>query len=85
MAGDSAGARRARENLQRLRTHLPAGSAVEVVDVLVEPGLAEAAGILATPTLSDDGHDPPRRIVGDLSDLDRVMDFFGLAPREAGE
>ena len=82
IAGESAGARRARENLSRMSKLLPATARVEIVDVLLEPERAEAAGILATPTLSNDGFDPPRRIVGDLADVDRVLHFFGIVPRE---
>lgn len=82
VAGDSAGSRRAKENLDRLVKRLSPSAEMLVVDVLDDPAAAEAAGILATPTLSLDGSDPPRRIVGDLSDIDRVLHFFGLVPRE---
>lgn len=41
---------------------------VEVIDVLVQPERAEAARILATPTLVKEGPPPPRRIIGDLRD-----------------
>ena len=45
---------------------------VEVIDVLVQPERAEAARILATPTLVKEGPPPPRRIIGDLRDADWV-------------
>lgn len=83
VAGDSAGARRARENLTRLTKLLPPATKVEVVDVLTSPERAEAAGVIATPTLSNDRSRPPRRIVGDLSDTDQVLNFFGIAARES--
>jgi circadian clock protein KaiB len=52
--------------------------AAGMVDVLAQPAFAEAAGILATPTLSDDTLSPPRRVVGDLGDIDRVIQFLGI-------
>jgi circadian clock protein KaiB len=54
------------------------GINIEEVDVLAQPAFAEAAGILATPTLSDDTLSPPRRVVGDLGDIDRVIQFLGI-------
>ncbi len=53
---------------------------VEIIDVLARPELAEQAGILATPTLSYDNAGRPRRIVGDLSDTQRILEFLGLKP-----
>jgi circadian clock protein KaiB len=40
--------------------------------------LREQAGILATPTLSYEHPARPRRIIGDLSDTRRVLDFLGI-------
>lgn len=83
IAGQSASSQRARENLARLKANgLPADWETEVVDVLTEPGRAEKAGILATPTLSYDHPSRPRRIVGDLSDTTRVLDFLGIVRRQ---
>jgi circadian clock protein KaiB len=53
---------------------------IEIIDVLSKPELAEQAGILATPTLSYDNGTRPRRIIGDLSDTKRVLDFLGIEP-----
>jgi circadian clock protein KaiB len=79
VAGDSPGSRRARENLARLQRHvLPPCTEIRVVDVLKEPRLAEEARILATPTLSLEDPLHRRRIVGDLSDLQKVLSFLGF-------
>jgi circadian clock protein KaiB len=51
---------------------------VKVIDVLTEPHLAEEAKILATPTLSYEHPSRPRRIIGDLSDTRKVLDFLGI-------
>ncbi len=46
---------------------------LKVIDVLKNPQLAEEDKILATPTLSKILPPPVRRIIGDLSDRDRVL------------
>lgn len=77
VAGKTPGAARALENRQRLIEAAHGRIDIEVVDILERPSEAEAAGILATPTLSDESVRPPRRLIGDLNDLDQVLDFFG--------
>lgn len=49
-----------------------------VVDVLEQPQLAEDDHILATPTLIKYFPPPARRIVGDLSDMARVLRGLGI-------
>lgn len=49
-----------------------------VVDIVEQPELAEAARILATPTLIKESPGPVRRIIGDLSDKDKVFAGLGL-------
>jgi circadian clock protein KaiB len=46
---------------------------LEVIDVLEQPEAAEAARVLATPTLIKMLPPPLRRIIGDLSDRDKVL------------
>ena len=46
---------------------------MKVIDVLKNPQLAEEDKILATPTLSKILPPPVRRIIGDLSDRERVL------------
>lgn len=77
IAGETPATFRARSQCSALREAAP-GIQIDEVDVLTEPGLAEAAAVLATPTLSDDALVPPRRIVGDLSDIARVLQFLGI-------
>jgi circadian clock protein KaiB len=47
--------------------------ALKVIDVLENPQLAEEDKILATPTLSKILPPPVRKIIGDLSDRERVL------------
>ncbi|MFH0926091.1 MAG: circadian clock KaiB family protein [bacterium] len=49
---------------------------VEIIDVLEQPELAEKERILATPTLIKQLPPPLRRVIGDLSDKEKV--FVGL-------
>jgi circadian clock protein KaiB len=51
---------------------------IEIVDVLEQPQLAEEHKILATPTLVRTSPPPLRRIIGDLSDMDKVLQGLGL-------
>lgn len=46
---------------------------LEVVDVLEQPDVAEDVRIIATPTLIKELPPPLRRIIGDLSDRERVL------------
>lgn len=46
---------------------------LEVIDVLENPQVAEDEKILATPTLIKELPEPLRRIIGDLSDRERVL------------
>jgi circadian clock protein KaiB len=79
IAGNSASSRRAEQNLHRMESLIESeGWRVEIIDVLNKPELAEEAGVIATPTLSYEHSVRPRRIVGDLSDTRRVLDFLGI-------
>jgi circadian clock protein KaiB len=46
---------------------------LEVIDVLEQPDLAEEAKVLATPTLIKLLPPPLRRIIGDLSDTEKLL------------
>jgi circadian clock protein KaiB len=83
VAGNSASSRRAEQNLARLQKPIKAqGWSVEIIDVIAKPELAEQAAILATPTLCFQHSGRPRRIIGDLSDTRRVLEFLGIEPNE---
>jgi circadian clock protein KaiB len=78
VAGTSATARRAEKQLVSIRDHIKSDWQIEIIDVLERPELAEKAGILATPTLAYEHPERSRRIVGDLGDTERVLEFLGL-------
>lgn len=56
---------------------------LEVVDVLEHPKEAAAERILATPTVVRELPHPMRRIIGDLSDIDKVLAGLALTPASA--
>ncbi len=53
---------------------------MKVIDVLERPQLAEDEKILATPTLIKELPPPLRRIIGDLSDKEKVLLGLDLQP-----
>ena len=55
---------------------------LEVINVLDNPQRAVEDNILATPTLVKASPPPERRVVGDLSDKERVLTALGLIPQE---
>lgn len=57
---------------------------LEVVDVLEHPSEAAADRILATPTVVRELPHPIRRIIGDLSDIEKVLAGLALVPSPAG-
>ncbi len=51
---------------------------LKIIDILEHPELAEDEKILATPTLIKEHPLPPRRIIGDLSDKEKVLSGLDL-------
>lgn len=84
IAGDTVVSQKARENLQRLCEQHPLPIETIVVDVLNEPALADSARILATPTLVYEHQARSKRVVGDLSDIEKVIEFLGLQRGDDG-
>ncbi|SDY29063.1 circadian clock KaiB family protein [Hymenobacter psychrophilus] len=62
--------------------HLKGRYQLEVIDLLVNPQLAEGDQILAIPTLVRKVPSPIRKIIGDLSNQERVL--VGLDIRAIG-
>ena len=68
-------------NLKRLcEEHLPGQYRIEVIDLMQNPQLAEGDQILAIPTLVRKLPEPVKKIIGDLSNTERVL--VGLDLRE---
>ena len=58
--------------------HLAGRYSIEVVDLMENPRLARAHDIVAIPTLVRDLPAPMRKIIGDLSNRERVLVGFDL-------
>lgn len=79
VAGQTPKSLAAFSNLKRIcEEHLRANYEIEIIDLMQQPQLAATDQIVALPTLVRRLPAPIKRVVGDLSNLDRVlvgMDF----------
>ena len=74
------------DNLKKLcETHMPERYEIEVIDLLENPKLAAGDQILAVPTLVRKLPTPIKKIIGDLSDQDRVLVGLDLRTRQGKE
>ena len=74
VAGNTPNSMRALNTLREiLENEFKGVYALKVIDVLKQPQLAEEDKILATPTLAKILPPPVRRIIGDLSDREKVL------------
>jgi circadian clock protein KaiB len=81
VAGQSAKSIAAYENLKRIcEEHLAGKYAIEIVDLLVHPKLAQGDQIVAIPTLVRKLPEPMRKLIGDLSNVERTLVGLQLRP-----
>lgn len=81
VTGQTARSQRAIANLRRIcEEELNGEYEMLVIDVLERPQLAEDEKILATPTVVKELPTPIRRIIGDLSDTEKVLLGLDLQP-----
>jgi circadian clock protein KaiB len=81
VAGQSPKSLRAFVNLKDLcDEHLAGRYEIEVIDLVEKPALARADNILAIPTLVRRLPAPLRKIIGDLSNTERVMIGLHIRP-----
>ena len=82
VAGTTPRARTALANLERIcDEHCPGQYKVEVIDLLKAPHLAKGDQIVAIPTLVRKLPQPVRKIIGDMSNTERVLIGLDLRPR----
>ena len=81
IAGQTPRSIAALSNLKRIsEEHLAGRYRIEVIDLLENPQLAKGDQILAVPTLVKDVPPPLRKIIGDLSNTERVLVGLDLRP-----
>lgn len=84
VAGQSPKSLQAFANLNEIcERHLAGRYEIQVVDLAENPLLARRESILAIPTLVRHRPAPLRRIIGDLSDTDRVLRGLRITPAAA--
>jgi circadian clock protein KaiB len=82
VAGPTPKSVRAIANLKSLcEAYLPDAYDLEVIDIYQQPVRAKAAQIIAVPTLIKQLPPPLRRLIGDLSDLRRLLVGLDLQPK----
>ena len=83
VAGQTPRSLAAFSNLKKIcENHLKGCYSIDVIDLLEQPHLSKGDQILAIPTLVRKLPQPMRRIIGDLSNTERVL--IGLDVRPAG-
>jgi circadian clock protein KaiB len=81
VAGQTPKCVRAFENLKRIcEEHLAGHYHIEMVDLLQNPQLARGDQIFAVPTLVRRLPEPIKKIIGDLSNTERVLVGLDLRP-----
>ncbi len=82
ITGSTSRSRQAIQNLQKIcEEHLQGQYELEVIDVAQNPDQAREHQILAVPTLLKELPPPLRKIVGDLSEKEKVLEGLDLQPR----
>ena len=83
VAGQTPKSMTAFDNLKKIcEEYLEGRYQIQVVDLLKNPQLASGDQILAIPTLVRRLPKPIRKIIGDLSNTERVLIGLDLVPRE---
>ena len=83
VAGQTPKSLTAFSNLKKIcEDHLKGRYSIEVVDLVEQPQLSKGDQILAIPTLVRKLPQPMRKIIGDLSDTERVLVGLDLRPAD---
>lgn len=81
IAGNTPRSIAALSNLKKYcEEHLKGRYKIEVIDLLVQPQLAAGDQILAVPTLVRKVPEPIRKIIGDLSNEEKVLVGLNIRP-----
>jgi circadian clock protein KaiB len=86
VAGMTPRSTRAISNIKEIcEEHLKGLYTLQVIDLYQQPMLAEGHQIIAVPTLIKKLPPPLRRIIGDLSDREKVLIGLDLKPHDSEE
>jgi circadian clock protein KaiB len=68
-------------NLKKIcEQHLPGRYEIEIIDLMKDPALAKRHQIVAIPTLIRQLPEPLKRIIGDLSNTEKVLVGLDIRP-----
>jgi circadian clock protein KaiB len=82
VAGQTPKSLTALANLKRIcDEHMNGQYAIEIIDLMENPQLAQRDQIVAIPTLVRELPSPLKRIIGDLSNTERVLVGLDVVPR----
>jgi len=82
VTGSTIRSRRAIENMRKIcESHLEGRYDLEVIDIYQQPEAAIKEQVVAVPTLVKLLPGPLRRIIGDLSETEKVLHSLDLTPR----
>ncbi len=86
VAGQTPRSLAAFSNLRKIcETHLAGRYEIEVIDLIEHPQLARGDEIIAVPTLVRKLPEPIKKLIGDLSNTERVLVGLQLLPARSGE
>ena len=81
IAGQTPKSIKALDNIKKYaEEYLKGKYSIEIIDLLLNPQLAEGDQILAVPTLVRKFPEPIRKIIGDLSNEERVLVGLNIRP-----
>ena len=84
VSGSTSRSQQAIQNLRRIcEDHLQGRYDLEVIDVAKDPAQARQYQILAVPTLLKELPSPLRKIVGDLSEKEKVLEGLDIQPKKS--
>jgi len=82
VAGQTPKSMAAIANLKKIcDQHLAGRYEIEIIDLIKDPALARRHQIVAIPTLIRELPEPLKRIIGDLSNTDKVLVGLDIRPR----
>ena len=81
IAGQTSKSIKALDNIKKYaEEYLKGKYSIEIIDLLLNPQLAEGDQILAVPTLVRKVPEPIRKIIGDLSNEEKVLVGLNIKP-----
>nr|WP_294793049.1 circadian clock KaiB family protein [uncultured Mucilaginibacter sp.] len=81
ITGASPNSTRAVDNLTAFcEKNLQGNYTLEVIDVYQQPTIAETEQIIALPLLITKSPESTRRLIGDMSDTDKLFRYFNVKP-----